>query len=49
MQEEEKKIAQILLRRPLSPEQKQKMLRENPVYHDCYGERIATKQGREQE
>ena len=46
MQREEKRIAEILLHRPLTPKQRQKMLRENPVYHDCYGRKIATEQGK---
>ena len=45
MKQEKKTIAQILLRRPLRGcEAKEKMQRENPVYHDCYGTKIATKQ-----
>lgn len=45
MKQGKKTIAQILLRRPLRGcEAKEKMQRENPVYHDCYGTKIATKQ-----
>ena len=46
MQREERRIAEILLRRPLTPQQRRKMLRENPVYHDCYGRRVAAEQAK---
>ena len=44
MEQGKKTIAQILLRRPLRGKAQEKAQRENPVYKDCYGKKIATRQ-----
>lgn len=41
-----RRIAEILLRRPKrTAAERDKIRRENPVYRDCYGSRISTRQG----